>query len=279
MPEGPDGPAGSAPVDPHAVAGYIHGHRPASLTSHGARGVADSARYLVAHLRPDMRILDVGCGPGSITRELAALVPDGEVVGVDPNASLMAQQQALGGPANVTFLAGDVHDLPADLGAFDVVHAHQVLQHLTDPVGALRAMAAACRPGGTVAVRDADYAAFAWAPADPRLDRWLRAYRDAAHAVGCEPDAGRHLLGWAHRAGLPDAVASTSTWCYATPASRARWADLWIDRVTAVQAPLGAALAADGPAVVEGVVDAWRGWAADPAGWFSVLHGELLITV
>ena len=78
--------------------------------------------------------------------------------------------------------------------SFDVVHAHQVLQHLTDPVAALREMRRVCRPDGVVAARDSDYAAFTWFPDDPRLTRWLELYHEVARSNDAEPDAGRHLL-------------------------------------------------------------------------------------
>ncbi len=96
-----------------------------------------------------------------------------------------------------------MHALELPAASFDVVHAHQVLQHVADPVAALREMARVTRPGGVVAVRDSDYAAFAWYPRLPGLDRWLALYEDAARANGGEPDAGRRLLAWAHAAG-PD---------------------------------------------------------------------------
>ena len=101
---------------------------------------------------PGQRLLDVGCGPGTVTIDLAARVAPGEVVGLDRSAVVVEMRTRGRGrrpaPCNVTFEAGDVYALPYDDDAFDVVHAHQVLQHLTDPVAALREMRRVTRPGG-----------------------------------------------------------------------------------------------------------------------------------
>lgn len=83
-----------------------------------------------------------------------------------------------------------------------MVHAQQILPHLSYPVRALAEMRRLLRPGGVLAARDSDYASFAWAPADPRLTRWLEVYRAVARRNGGEPDAGRFLKGWALDAGL-----------------------------------------------------------------------------
>src|SRR5258706_569796 len=119
------------------------------------------------------------------------------------------------GVDNVEFAVGDVYALDLPDASFDVVHAHQVLQHLTDPVAALREMRRVCAPGGVVAARDSDYATFTWWPEDPRLTRWLELYHEVARANGAEPDAGRRLLAWAHEAGFTDVQATASVWCFA----------------------------------------------------------------
>ena len=142
-----------------------------------------------------------------------------------------ARRVAGGGPS-VEFSVGDLYALDIDDDAFDVVHAHQVLQHLADPVGALRQMKRACKPGGLVAARDGDYGAFRSYPDEPTIDRWLALYRKVARRNAGEPDAGRFLLAWAHSAGFDDVRPGASVWCFATPDDRAWWGGLWADRIT-----------------------------------------------
>jgi SAM-dependent methyltransferase len=257
---------------------YTHGHHESVLRSHRWRTAENSAGYLLAHLRPGQRLLDVGCGPGTITADLARRVAPGDVVGIDASTDVIAQARRLTvETGNVRFETGDVYALPFPDGSFDVVHAHQVLQHLSDPVAALAEMGRVARPGGLVAVRDSDYAAFAWAPGDPLLDRWLALYHDVTHRNGAQADAGRHLLGWAQAAGFVDVTASSSTWTFADTAGRAWWGGLWADRMRhsalAEQAVAYGFTTADELAAI---ADAWQRWAQAPDGFFAVVHGEVL---
>src|SRR5262249_21354898 len=122
-----------------------------------------------------------------------------------------AEADRRGGPA-LSYAVGDVHALDFPDSTFDVVHAHQVLQHVADPVKALAEMRRVCRPDGLVAARDSDYAGFTWFPLLPELDEWLALYHRIARANGGEPDAGRRLLSWARAAGFTDIDVSASTW-------------------------------------------------------------------
>lgn len=261
-------------------ASYTHGHHESVLRSHRRRTAEDSAAYLLPHLKPGQSLLDIGCGPGTITADLATRVAPGPVTAVDQVADVLgvarteARQRNL---SNVSFGTADVHDLDFADGTFDVVHAHQVLQHVADPVRALREMRRVCAPGGIVAVRDADYAGFIWYPQLPALELWRELYQRVARANRGEPDAGRRLLSWAQQAGFDDITPTGSLWCYATPETREWWGGMWADRIlhsTVASDLVSRELAT--PAQLDEISAAWRGWAAAEDGWIAIPHGEIL---
>jgi ubiquinone/menaquinone biosynthesis C-methylase UbiE len=259
---------------------YTHGHQEPVLRSHRWRTAENSAAYLLPHLAPGQRLLDVGCGPATITLDLAARVAPGPTVGIDSSAEVVAAAVAArdgaGGP-DVTLEVGDVYALDAPDGSFDVVHAHQVLQHLTDPVAALREMRRVLAPGGLLAVRDGDYGGFVWAPTDPVLTRWMAIYHEVTRRNGAEADAGRWLPRWVRAAGFTDLEVSSSTWTFASAEDRRWWGGLWADRATgssfAHQAVEYGLCDTD---ELTAIADAFRRWAGHDDGVFLVVHGEVL---
>lgn len=262
---------------------YTHGHADSVLRSHRSRTVENSAAYLLPSLRPGLTVLDVGSGPGTITVDLAQRVAPGRVTALETSestAALTRSEADRRGCTTVDVVVGDVHSLDFPTANYDMVHAHQVLQHVADPVTALREMIRVCRPGGMVAARDADYAAFTWHPGSAELDRWRELYGAAARANGGEPDAGRRLLAWAHAAGALAVTASSSTWCYTDFESRKEWGSMWAERITG--SAIAEQLLTSGLATqneLQAVAAAWHNWAAHPDGWISILHGEILIRV
>ncbi|WP_199039408.1 methyltransferase domain-containing protein [Glycomyces salinus] len=264
------------------TATYIHGHEASVVNTHARRTAENSAAYLLPELKSTDRILDIGCGPGTITADLAAIANEGHVTGVDYAPGILdqaAEVAAERGLTNVEFERADVHSLRFEDDAFDVVHAHQVLQHVGDPVQALREMRRVTRPGGVVAVRDGDYAGFLWHPASEGLTAWLELYERAARALGGEPDAGRRLKSWALRAGFDekDIEATSATWTFTTPEDRAWWGGHWAERAlhsTFAKEALKGGHATQ--AELEAIAEAWRAWTDDPEATLIIPHVQLL---
>jgi SAM-dependent methyltransferase len=260
---------------------YTHGHHDSVLRSHRWRTAENSAGYLLGHLQPGLDLLDVGCGPGTITRDLAGRVAPGSVIGLDASSTVIDEARAgAADVAGLTFEVGDLFELRFEDEQFDVVHAHQVLQHLGDPVAALTEMRRVCRPGGIVAVRDADLLGTRFYPDDPVLDQAHAAYGTLTQVNGANWDAGRKLLHWAREVGFSSIAPTASAWCFATPADRAWWGGLWADRYT--RSAVAEQLLEHGIASTEDLASfaaAYRRWAASPDGWWAVLHSEVVCTV
>jgi|SRR5664280_239748 len=259
---------------------YSHGHHESVLRSHTWRTAENSAAFLLPHLTHDAALLDVGCGPGTITADLAGLVHEGTVVGIDRSSDVVAlasAEYAQPERSNLSFRVGDVYALDFADATFDVIFSHQVLQHLTKPIAALREMRRVVKPGGLVAVRDADFGGFVWAPKDPVLSRWLDIYHQLTRRNGAEADAGRMLKGWAAAAGFTDLKVSSSTWTYETPAERSWWGGLWAERV--VQSDFATQCIEYGlvnRTALEEIAAAFLRWSEEPDGVFILVHGEVV---
>ena len=259
---------------------YSLGHHSSVLRAHSWRTVDNSAAYVIPHLRPGMSVLDVGSGPGTITVDLASRVAPGPVLGIDQSESVNAEATALAareGVANVMFAVGDVYAIDAPDDSFDLVHAHQVLQHVPDPVGALREMRRVVKPGGIVAARDTDYPAWSWFPRPAGMDLWHEVYLRLARDNGGEPGAGPRLKSWALEAGFTDVELGGGIWAYTSAEEVAWWGSTWAERTTAstfaeqvVETGLGTR------EDLQRMSEAWSEWARADGAAILIPHGELI---
>jgi ubiquinone/menaquinone biosynthesis C-methylase UbiE len=172
---------------------YTLGYSDAERRRLAGRRAESWAGFLLPHLRPGMRLLDVGCGPGSITLGLAAAVAPGYVAGVDlalvqVEAARAAAEEA---GAAVDVAVADAYSLPFPDGTFDAAFAHTVLFHLREPVAALAEMRRVLRPGGVVGVRDPDVGAELWRPPSPSIDRFFGLVRRFGEEAGASPTYAR----------------------------------------------------------------------------------------
>lgn len=249
---------------------YIHGHGHAKHV-HAARSASDSAAFLLPHLRPDMRLLDVGCGPGTITADLATHVA--HATGVDA-----APQQP---PSGVEFIQSDAESLPFEDNTFDVAFAAQALHHVPNPVSALQEMQRVVKPGGIIASREVDYGAMTWYPANQGISRWRAIFSVIAALSDMEPNAGRHLPTWFTHAGLTDLQVSSSTWTYASTEERETLATSWITRTQEdnYRQRASEALNEDPTEAINSIVEGWNAWKDTPGALFLMPHVEVIATV
>lgn len=259
---------------------YTHGHHESVLRSHRWRTAENSAAYLLPELSAGASILDVGAGPGTITLDFARRVAPAQVHGIDASADVIAQAEqarVAAGVDNASFAVDDAYALSFADDTWDIVHAHQVLQHLTRPVDALREFRRVVAPGGVVGARDVDYEGVIWWPQVPGLDEWREVYLAAHRATSGDPAAGRQLKAWAQQAGFTDVRSSASLWLFETPEDREWWGGAWADR--ALHSSFADNVLRHGiadQAALERISAGWRQWAASEDGWLLMPHAEIL---
>lgn len=246
---------------------YLVGYGPHAHRHHQARTAADRAAFLLPHLRPGMRLLDCGCGPGSITCGLAQAIAPGDAIGLDLSPSQVARARALAaalGVTNLHVLVGDAYRLPFADASFDVVFAHNVLEHLRDPLAALREMRRVLRPGGLVAIRDPDYGSLIWAPSTPLLDKASRLLLRLRELAG-SPYYARNQRAMLSEAGFVHIEAFAFVEYQAAEEATQAFADLLIEVLGAptTRAALLAHGWADGP-TINAMLAEVRAWGTRP---------------
>lgn len=262
---------------------YTHGHHRSVVSAHSARRASEAAAFLLPRLKSPMRLLDFGCGPGTITVDLGEILQsDGSVVGIDFSDDVIAQARAhaeKSGSTNVTFDARSIYETGFASDEFDVAYAHQVLQHLEDPVAALTEAKRVLKPGCICAVREVDWGTAAIYPSIPALDRFFEVYFAVAESNGGKADAGRYLKGWFVDAGYKDLEVTTSTWSFADEAGLQWWGGQWSERIlhsNLATRALEQNIASQSE--LEEISAAWKNWITEPHAFFTFTQVEVIGT-
>jgi ubiquinone/menaquinone biosynthesis C-methylase UbiE len=257
---------------------YQHGHHPSVVADHAKRTAEVSASFFLPYLKPGMRLLDVGCGPGSITSGLAQRVAPAETIGIDPSPSVIETAISLAdGMAHLTFVVGDIGQPPFGGETFHAIFSHQVLQHLDQPVEALKIMRMLLKRGGVVGVRDVDWGSTTFYPDSQGMRRFLTLYYELARRSGAQPDAGRYLRRWFREAGFGETRVTTATVSYTDPVATRDWGDTYAERTLRSNLAdraleLGIATRCE----LEDIAASWRTWARDPDAYFCFSHTEVV---
>lgn len=275
---------------------YAHGHSAATVAGHASRTAQFCAAHLLPHLRAGASLLDVGCGPGSITATFLPYVsPGGRVVGIDSSAEVIATAQSqfgsspspasAGGTKAIEFLVGDLFKLPFEDETFDFVHAHQVIVHLPlDKVApALREMKRVCkRDGGLVTIRDAqvDKGGLQAFPADPLLAMTMDLFVKRVYMrSGVTPDSvGRFLKIARDEVGFKETKRQFSLDVFEGKELREMWGNQWSSRTDEEgfkSFVLESGLA--GEEEVAEIPKAWKRWRDTEDAWCTLLQIEHML--
>ncbi len=169
--------------------------------------------WVKAGLRPGMRVLDLACGPGTLSCALADFVADGEVVGVDLSEKMIAtarRRQEAAGVRNLKFQCGDVYSLDAALGQFDFVYSRFLFQHLREPILALNKICRVLKPEGTLCVLDVDDTWLTFVPCESSFQEFTRLAVEGQRQKGGDRYIGRKLGMLFKQAGLTNVSTSVS---------------------------------------------------------------------
>ncbi len=198
------------------VSTYIHGTDPEEQRRLALLNTMLNRRCL-AELAPraDDRVLDVGSGLGQFTHALAEAVgAAGRALGIERSPEQLAQAQAIAPPL-AEFREGDAYALPltgSEWGSFDLIHSRFLLEHLSDPLAAVRQMVKAARPGGRIVLEDDDHALLRLETEPPGFPALWTSYQRAYDRLGNDPLTGRRLVSLLHQAGARPSRATLIPW-------------------------------------------------------------------
>ncbi len=183
---------------------YVHGYSAEHRAFLSSRTASREAAFFLPALKPGMRLLDCGCGMGALTTSLAEWLAPGEVVGFDREESQVEAARAWAaerGVTNVRFELGNIYEMPYPDASFDAVFAHTVLEHIREPLRAMREMRRVLKPGGVAGITDPDYESQLIAPSAPNMLEMLRLMR-AFSEEHASPYYARHQRQYLLEAGF-----------------------------------------------------------------------------
>jgi ubiquinone/menaquinone biosynthesis C-methylase UbiE len=211
---------------------YIPGYSPNATNFMANRTLDSHASFFKPYLKSGIKLLDCGCGPGTITLDFAKVIAPGTVTGIDIGSSQIsvARENALKQAVNnAEFQEATIYDLPFGDNSFDAAFSHAVLEHLQEPTKALQELFRVLKPGGILGVRTPDWGGFLIAPSSPELDKAIAYYKLLQQRNGGNPYVGRQLRGLLREAGFSGIKATASYECYENLGSIAEYLALRIE--------------------------------------------------
>jgi ubiquinone/menaquinone biosynthesis C-methylase UbiE len=186
---------------------YTMGYGSSATAIMGQRTADSHAAFFLPYLKPRMRLLDCGCGPGTITLGLAAAVAPGEAIGTEIEATQVAIAQenaARHDVTNVSFKVGSIYDLPFADSSFDAAFISAILGNLQDVPKGIRELHRVLKPGGVIGVKEFDHGGDIAYPMDAGMQKYIELYLRLRRENGHDGEAGRKIGVYLHEAGFRD---------------------------------------------------------------------------
>lgn len=257
-----------------------HGVTPGLSQDYVTRTADRQAAFVLPYLRPDMNLLDIGCGPGSITLGLARAVAPGHVTGIDHDREHIRAARALAverGITNVTFQIGDALSLSFEEDTFEAAFENNVLTHLAqDAPRAAREAYRVLKPQGFFAVRDVDADSVVWGNMSESIKQLDKLFITWHKSRGSDITIGKQLPSILRSAGFTDTIKSVSADTKGNPKEIRSHADITI---SLLEGPFGRDIVAKGWASeseVEHLKESIRAWGKHPDAFFANIHVEVI---
>ncbi len=237
-----------------------------------------SARHLLPYLRPGLRVLDFGCGPGTISVGLARAVHPGEMYGVDMDAQTIEQARAVARwqrQDNAHYRVGDVTELSFGDGFFDAAYCHNVLMHIPDTQAVLAEVKRVLKPGGVIACREMITESSFTHPGFGVLRKAWDMFEDLLAADDGHPQMGKDLKGHLFEAGF-EGIRLEGTFDFYNSPADVTWiygfANKWFlsPEITEAAIKYGATTRE----LCDAIADAYARWLEHPGALCGIAYGE-----
>ncbi len=261
-----------------ATPDYTMGFSEEILESMRRYTAESTAAYLLPYLRPGLRVLDLGCGPGTISVGLANAVDPGEMHGVDMEESQIELARSIAhvrGLDNAIFHVGDVTELDFEDGFFDVVHCHNVLMHVPDTLAVLTELKRVLKPGGIIGCKEMICRSSFTHPDFGVIRKAWDMFEDLLAADDGHPQMGKDLKRRLVEAGFSNVQATASFDTFNAPRDIEfifGIASGWFlsPEITEAALKYGAADAR----LLDNIRDAYEKWREHPGAFLGVAYGE-----
>ena len=257
-----------------------HGVTPGLSQDYVTRTAGQQAMFVLPYLHPGMNLLDIGCGPGTITLGLAQAVAPGHVTGIDHDRQHIETARKLAadrGVNNTTFKTGDAFSLPFEDNSLDAAFENNMFTHLAQKaVQAAREVHRVLKPQGFFAVRDVDADSVVWGHLNDSIRQLDKLFIAWHQSRGSDITIGKQLPEILRQAGFTNTIKSVSADTKGNPEETRSHAQI---TVSLLEGPFGRAIVDKGWGgrhLVEHLKASIREWGEHPDAFFANVHVEVI---